>query len=63
LSDQDKQDKMEAARQSDNITAANQFDNITWADFSNVGDELTVWNQCRNTGISSSYLENYERKL
>ena len=45
MSDQDKQDKMEAARQSDNITAASQFDNITWAAFSNVGDELTVWNQ------------------
>jgi len=36
---------MEAARQSNNVTAARQFDNVTWVDFSNVGDELTVWNQ------------------
>jgi len=36
---------MEAARQSDNVTAARQFNNITWAYFSNVGNELTVWNQ------------------
>jgi len=36
---------MEAASQSDNGTAARQLDNVTWADFNNVGDELTVWNQ------------------
>jgi len=36
---------MEAASQFDIGTAARQFDNVTWADFSNVGDELTVWNQ------------------
>jgi len=36
---------MEAARQSDIGTAARQFDNVTWAHFSNVGNELTVWNQ------------------
>jgi len=36
---------MEAARQFDNVTSARQFYNVTWADFGNVGDELTVWNQ------------------